>query len=429
MFLSKLIKIINGESNIDSYFIIKEIKTDTRKLNEGDIFIALKGDKYDGNNYVEDAIKKGCIACITNKYISDKCIVVKDTYKSLFDIGNYIRNKHNIPVIAITGSNGKTTTKELIVHILKTKYNVLYNKESLNNLIGVSDVLFKLNNKYDICVLELGSNHIGEISLLSKLCNPTTSIIVNIGTSHIGYFKKKKNIFKEKLSILDGMKNNNLIVNGDDQYLKKLNYFKCGINKNNNLQAYNIQESIDSILFNIKLDKEYTIKFNNPGKHFITNILLAIKVCMDYGINIDDIVNSINNFKLIDKRMNVFKLEDNTIINDCYNASFESVKAGLNYMKKINQNKIFIIGDLLELGKFSKRIHKKINRLLKKIKNKQVYTIGRYSKYIKGISFNNVNEMISYLKNKKFNNSYIYIKGSRRNNLDLVVEYLKKRAI
>lgn len=429
MFLSELIKIINGKTNIDYEIWIKEIKTDTRKLNKGDVFIALKGEKYDGNDYIEEAIEKGSCACITNKCVNDKCIVVKDTYKSLFDIGNYIRNKYDIPVIAITGSNGKTTTKELIVHILKNKYNVLYNKDSLNNIIGVSNTLFNLNKKYDLCVLELGSNHIGEISLLSKLCNPTTGVIVNIGTSHLGYFKSKKNIFMEKASIIDGMKNNNLIVNGDDKYLKKLNCFKCGINKNNNYKAYNIVENIDSVEFNIKLDKEYKIKFNNPGKHFVNNILLAIKVCLDYGININDIVKSINSFKLIDKRMSIFKLQSNTVINDCYNASFESVKAGLNYMKTIKQNKIFIIGDLLELGKFSKKIHKKINKLLIKIKNKEVYTVGKYSNFIKGINFNNVNELINFLKTKEFNNNYIYIKGSRKNNLDLVVEYLKKRAI
>ena len=127
--------------------------------------------------------------------------------------------------------------------------------------------------------------------------------------------------------------------------------------------------------------------------------------------------------------MNVIKIKDNILINDCYNSSFESLKAGINYMKKVSNNKIFIIGDMLELGRYSKHIHKKVNKLFKKINNKQVYTIGKYSKYIKGINFTNVDEFIEYIKNKRINNSYIYVKGSRRINLDKVVEYIKKEFI
>jgi len=429
MTLNEFIEVINGTSNINSEEMIKEIKTDSRNISKGDVFIALKGNNYDGHNYIDEAIEKGAIACVVEKDINDKCIKVDSTKESLFLIGNYIRNKNNIPVIAITGSNGKTTTKELIVHILKSRYNVLFNKDNKNNIIGVSDILFNLNKEYDIVVVELGSNHIGEISVLSKMCNPTTSIITNIGSSHLEYFKSKKNIFKEKLSIIEGMNNKQIIINGDDKYLRKLNYYKCGLNKNNNLIAYDIYEDLEYISFNILIDKEYKIIFNNPGKHFINDILLAIKVCLDYGIDINTIIERIGSYKLIDKRMNIIKLKNNVLINDCYNSSFESLKAGINYMKNIINNKIFIIGDMLELGKFSKKIHKKVNKLIKSINNKEVYTIGKYSKYIKGINFNTVDDFIKYLKYKKINNSYIYIKGSRRINLDKVVEYIKKEFI
>ena len=405
-----------------------DIKTDTRKLKKGDVFIALKGNKYDGHNYIDEAIKKGCTACIVEKDIDNKkCIKVEDTYKSLYDIGNYIRNRHNIPLIAITGSNGKTTTKELIVHILKNKYNVLYNSDSKNNIIGVSDTLFKLNNDYDLIVMELGSNHIGEISTLSNLCNPTTSIITNIGSSHLEYFKNKRNIFKEKVSIIDGMKDKNLIVNGDDKYLKKLKCYKCGTNCNNDLIAYNIHEDKDYITFNICLDKEYKIIFNNPGKHFINNILLAIRVCLECGIKMKTIIKKVNSFKLINKRMTIITTSDNIIVNDCYNSSFESVKAGLDYMNNINVKKIFILGEILELGKYSKKIHKKINKLLKGINNEYIFTVGNGAKYIKGKNFNDVDELINYLKEYPIKDSYIYIKGSRRVNLDKVVDFLQAK--
>ena len=424
MYLKEIVKVVNGISNIKKNQKIKSIKTDTRKIEKGDIFIALKGKNYDGNDFLEEAIKKGAIACITEKeLLNDKYIKVNNSYESLYLIGQYIRKKHNIPLIAITGSNGKTTTKDLIYHILSSKYNVLKSNESKNNLIGVSNTLFNLNNKHDIIVVELGSNHMGEISYLSKMCMPDISIITNIGSSHLGYFKNKKNIFKEKTSIRDGMKNNKLIVNGDDKYLKKLEAYKCGFNINNDLVAYNIYEDKNYISFYIKLDKEEQIVFNNPGKHFIIDILLAIKVCLNY-MDIDDIIKRINNFKLTEKRMNIINIDNNILINDCYNSSLESLKAGINYLKNIDKNKVLIIGDILELGKYSKKIHKKINKYINELSNYQVLTVGIYSKYIKGKHFLTSNELIEYLNNNKIEDSYIYIKGSRRMNLDKVVNFI-----
>ncbi|MDO4963700.1 MAG: UDP-N-acetylmuramoyl-tripeptide--D-alanyl-D-alanine ligase [bacterium] len=359
MNLSEIIKCVNGICNIKDQKI-KNIVTDTRKLKKGDLFIALKGNNYDGNDYIEEAIKKGAIACITVKNINSKCIIVKDTYKALYDIGLYLRSKYNIPLIAITGSNGKTTTKELLYNVLSSKYNVLKNESSKNNIIGVSDTLFKLNNKYDLIIMELGTNQMGEINTLSNMCKPTLSIITNIGSSHLEYFKTRKNIFKEKYSIVNGMNNINLIVNGDSKYLKRLDCFKCGINSNNDLIAYNIKEDLDNVSFDIKLDKEYNIKFNNPGRHFINDILLVIKVSLIYGIDIQTIINKINSFKLIEKRMNIIPKDSNVIINDCYNASYESVCAGLSYLFNIKSKKVLILADILELGKHSKKIHIKI---------------------------------------------------------------------
>lgn len=425
MTLNEIIKIIDGKTIINSELEINEIKTDSRKIKKGDIFIALNGKSYDGNKYINEALKKGAIACITTNSINDKCIEVSDTYNSLFDIAYYLRSKYNIPLIGITGSNGKTTTKDLVCHILSSKYNVLKNEQNKNNLIGVSETLFKLNKNHEIIVMELGSNHMGEISYLSKMCKPDISLITNIGSSHLGYFKSRKNIFKEKSSILDGMNNKKLIVNGDDKYLKKLDSFKCGLNSRTDLMAYNIYQDIDHISFNIYLDKEYQVIFNNPGKHFIPDILLAIKVSLEYGVKIKTILKRIRTFKQTDKRMNLINSGSNTIINDCYNASYESVIGGLDYLNSIVGNKVLILGDILELGKYSKKIHKKINKKLKYVNKDLVLTVGEYSKYIKGIHFSNNSELIEYLKQNSIRNSYIYVKGSRRMNLDEIVEYLK----
>ena len=416
MNLNILNNIVEGSTNIDLNRSFKSIKTDTRKIEKNDIFIALDGVNYNGEDFIDEAFKMGAITCITNNKF-DNCIQVKDTYKSLFDIALYKRRRYNKPVIAITGSVGKTTTKDLIVHILSSKYKVLYNEKNYNNIIGVSNTLFKLDDSYDVVVLELGSNHFGEIKKLKDICLPDISVITNIGTSHIGNFKSKRKIFKEKFSI----KHKKIIVNGDDKYLKKINAIKCGLGKCNNLKANIIEDSIDRVVFSIYLGKEYKVVFNNPGIHFVNDILLAIKVCLILKIDINNIIDSIATYTLPEKRMNIIHKHENIIINDCYNSSYESLKAGINYLNKIEGNKILIIGDILELGKKSKKIHKKINKLINNYDI--VYTVGNYSKYIKGKHFNDVHTLIIYLKNINLKNSYIYIKGSRRMNLDLIYDF------
>lgn len=404
---------------------INKIEFDSRNIQKNDIFIAIKGNNYDGNDFIAEAIKKGAIYCITDKDINNKkCIKVLDIKKLIFDLTNYIRCKYNIPLIAITGSNGKTTTKELIYQILKSKYNILKSEGNNNNIYGVSKTLFNLDEKYDLILLELGSNHSGEISYLSKMCNPTYSIITNIGTSHIGNFKSRKNIFKEKISILDGMKEKKLIVNGDDKYLKKLNYYKCGINYGNNLVAYNIRSDYNKLNFNIHIDSEYEVEFNYPIMHFINDILLAIKTALDFNIDMKDIVEGIKNFNNIDMRMNIIKTSKYVIINDCYNSSFESLKGGINYLKTLSGNKIIILGDILELGSYSKKIHKKVNRYLRPVKDSLVLTKGEYTKYINGIHFKNNDDIIEYLKGMDLKGKYIYVKGSRKMKLEEIVKYL-----
>lgn len=430
MDLSKIIDIVYGKCiNNFKNNKISRIVTDTRKLKKNDLFIALKGNKYNGHDYINNIKKASGIIIEEDIEINTKIPVIKveSTYKVLEQIGSYYRDKYNIPLIAITGSNGKTTTKELISFILESKYNVLKNNESKNNLIGVSDTLFHLNDKYNIIVIEMGMNHVGEISVLSNMCKPNTGIITNIGSAHIGYLKSKKNIFKSKLEIKDGLKGI-LIVNGDDKYLKRINNsYKCGRLYNNDLIAYNIYSNSEYLEFSIYIDKEYRIKFNSPGIHFINDILIAIKTCLIYDIDINTIISRINEFNMVDKRMNIKKYKNTTIVDDCYNASYESIKAGLEVLKNIHKDKIIILGDMLELGKQSFKYHYKLNFILNKLDNKEVFTVGKYSKYIKGKHFNNNTDLITYLKDININNKYIYIKGSRGMHLEEVKKYLEKK--
>lgn len=427
MDLNKIIEITYGQIlNEFKNKVIHNIVTDSRRVKKNDLFIALKGEKYNGHDFINNIKKASGIIVDEEREFKTKIpvIKVKSTKESLYQIGKYYRDKLDIPLIAITGSNGKTTTKELISYILESKYNVLKNKENYNNLIGVSNTLFHLKNSHDIIVMELGMNHRGEIDQLTHMCSPNLGVITNIGSSHLKYLKSKKNIFKAKMELTNYLKGD-LIVNGDDKYLKKVkNSFKCGRNYNNDLIAYNIYHNQDLIEFSIFLDKEYRIRFNNPGLHFINSILITIKVCLMFDIDIKTIIKRINEFEMVNNRMKIIKKKDIILIDDSYNANYESMKAGLETLKEITNAKIIILGDMLELGKYSFYYHYKINFILNKICHKEVLTVGKYTKYIKGKHFINNQELISYLQSKNLNNTYIYIKGSHGMHLEEIKDWI-----
>ena len=398
------------------------------------LFIALKGNKTDGTKYIKDVINKASVI-ITEKKIKlenkTPIIKVRNAKLALQKIGIYNRMKYiDKPVIAITGSVGKTTTKELLSEIFKTKYNILKTKENMNNEIGVPITLSQINKNHDIIILELGMNHLKEIEKLSKMARPQTAIITNIGTSHIGNLKTQENILKAKLEITKYLDHGNLIINGSDFYLNKIKENKkYSIIKTKEKNISNIIKN-DKLYFDIKIqNKTYKIEFNIPNKYLIENILLAIETSLIYQIPPSNIINAINNFKAPKKRSNIIKLENSiTLIDDTYNASLESIKSSLTLLE--NKESIIILGDVLELGTHSKEIHKKIEQELKKINQTQVITVGENTKIINiGIHFNNNKEIINYLNKIKLNNKTILIKGSRGMHLEEIKDYIIKENI
>lgn len=443
MTIKEVSKIVNGTIIKDGKFKdkkIKNIEINSQKITKKDIFVALKGKNFDGHDFISEAIKKGAAAIIVDKDIvidsNVSIIKVDDTYESLLLLAEYKRNKYQIPLIAITGSVGKTTTKELIFQILSKKYNVLKSEESNNNHIGMPLTLFKLNKKHQIIVLELGMNHSGEISKLSKVCKPDISIITNIGTSHIGNLGSKKNIFKAKLEILDGMKQGKLIVNGDDKYLKKIEtdkveVIKYSIKNNKDLYIFDIKSDIDKTCFKLKYqDIYYDVVFPVPGLHLLSNLLLAIKTALFFELDIEDIIRTISNYKPVSKRMNMNNLIDNiTVINDCYNSSYESLIGVLDLIKHDDRKKILIIGDILELGTYSKKNYLKILKKLKKINNKEVFFVGiKHRKKIKNYHyFDNNSSVVDYLNNYNCNDCLILIKGSRALKLEKIYDFIIKK--
>ena len=433
MTLKEILKITKGKiiSGKKENIEVGKICIDSRIIEKNDIFITLQGKNTNGYKYIEYVIDKASLI-ITNKKIKFKnktpIIKVKNTKKALIKIGKYNRKKYiDKPLIAITGSVGKTTTKELIGNIFKTKYNILKTRKNYNNEIGVSLMLSEIREKHDIIILELGMNHKGEIKKLSKLCKPTTSIITNIGTAHIGNLKTQENILKAKLEIIKGMKKGDLIINETDYYLNKIKPKKnISIIKTNERNISNITLN-EKLNFDINIkNNNYKINFNIPNKYLIENILLGIKTAIIYQIPVNNIIKAINAFKSPNNRGEIIQLNNNiTLINDTYNASLESIKGSLSMLENIKKEKLAIIGDVLEVGDSYEQIYKQIEKELLKIENLNIITVGTYTKIINtGIHFNNNEELIEYLKTKKLNNIEILLKGSRNMHLEEIKEYL-----
>lgn len=412
MNIKDILELLNCKK--EDNFIINKFETNSKLVEEGDVFIAINK----GHSYIHEAIEKGAKAVITEDKKVYDCLTinVNSTIEALGKIANYLRDLYKIPLIAVTGSCGKSTTKELISLILSSKYSVLKSEKNKNNHIGLPLTLLNLNNSYDVVVTELGMNHKGEISYLSNICKPDYGVITNIGTAHIGNLNGIKNIYKAKLEILDGMNNGFLIVNKNDKYLNKIKYKNTIKVNEKELNVKNIKYYFDKTEFDID-DIHFT--FNIPGKKIINNLFLAIKIGLFFNIPLIDIKNSLENFESLDGRLNIVK-KDYILINDCYNSSYESLINSLELLKNNKKYKIIILGDMLELGKYSKKYHKKINKYLKRINNKEVILLGKYTKYIKGKHLNTINDINKYLDNKIKKDYIVYIKGSRAMNLDKI---------
>ena len=415
---------------IDENDTYRKIKIDSNEVKENDIFVAIVGENNDGHNYINEAIKNKAKLIITSRKVNSKIpyIIVKDTTVALSNIAKAYLKKYRPNVIAITGSVGKTTTRNILLKLLKTKYNTVANKKNYNNKIGVPLTIFNINENTEILILEIGMNHLKEISYLSKLVKPNVSAITNIGTSHIGYLENKENILKAKLEILDGMKEKILFVNGDDKLLRKIkNTKKSGFSKVNNLKGYDLKSSLYKSTFKIKYnEKEY--KIDVPvQKHLTTNVMLAINIALYYKIDIKDIIKELKDYKAFDMRMNIIKTKNNTIINDCYNSSFESLTSILKIIKEEKKKKLLILGDIKELGNLSKEIHQSLKPYIDKIENKEVILVGKEMENldVEAQHFKNYQETIEYLKTKKIKNKLILIKGSRGMKLENITNYLE----
>ncbi len=439
--------LLNGDKNL----LIDNFSIDSRTITNDDIFIAIKGDKFDGNKFVIDVLENNAKGVIydedididINKY-NDKIIIkVKDSIKALQSLASYKRSLYNIPVVAITGSVGKTSTKDIIANVMSKKYNVLKTEGNQNNHIGLPLTLLKLKNHDAMCI-EMGMNHFKEISLLTNILKPTIAVITNIGTAHIGNLGSRENILKAKLEILEGLDNNKkVVINNDndllhDWYIKEkenYNITTYGIENKSKYQPYDINYNVDNSTFKIKLDnKEYEFFVPIPGSHFILNSLCALGIGKLLDIKNEDIIDGIKNFKLSKNRLENIKLESNiTLISDCYNANYDSMKSSIEILGKHNGRKIAVLGDMLELGNYAEELHKKIGKIIELNKIDILICVGSLSKYI----YNNCNidckymckdnnEAVELLKTTINTNDTILFKASNSMNFIDIVNKITK---
>ena len=460
LYLDKIIQVTKGTMiGKEQNLICNEFSSDTRSLKDGDVYIGIKGENFDGNSLYKEAFEKGAKVCILNQEMKEKIekedqekdktiLFVEDTMQALGKIAEYKRSLYSIPVVAITGSVGKTSTKDMIGSVIAQKYKVHKTQGNYNNAIGLPLTILGLKDE-EVLVVEMGMNHFGEIDYLTNIAKPTIAVITNIGTSHIGNLGSRENILKAKLEILNGLQDKGtIIINQDNDLLQKWakedgKYHKLtyGIEEKSDVMAEDIKIQETESKFKIKeANKTYEIEVPISGKHFIYNSLSAIAVGKILEIPMEQIIKGIKDFKLTNKRMDIQTIEEEiTVINDSYNASYDSMKASLEYMHKLaGKRKIAILGDMLELGKFAKQLHQKVGEEVVKNEVDLLITVGPLAHYIaeeaieKGmkeqqvIEFLTNKEVVFYLKQNMKKGDIILLKASNALNFTQILEELKK---
>tara|TARA_B100000965_G_scaffold405544_1_gene440005 strand:+ start:1712 stop:2971 length:1260 start_codon:yes stop_codon:yes gene_type:complete len=404
------------------------ICTDSRSVKKNSLFFALKGDNFNGNKYAEEALDKGAeIAIIDEKKykINDKYILVNNVLKTLQELSSYHRDKLKIPIIGITGSNGKTTSKELINSCLSSELNTACTTGNYNNHIGVPLTLLEINNKHEIGIVEMGANHKGEIKFLCEIAKPNYGVITNIGKAHLEGFKNFEGVKKAKKELYDYIKKTQglIFLNSDDEILSEISEEIKAITygKNGEISGTNISTSIfcQVIYDNIK------IKSNLIGDYQFYNIMLALTIAKHFKIKEKNIFKSIESYKPKNNRSEVIISEKNLIILDAYNANPSSMfKMIISFSKIKKENKVCILGDMAELGKFSQKEHLEIIKLVCDLKILSYFIGDEFSKATSVNSFKKADDFKEFLKISDIKNSTILIKGSRSQKLEKLVELL-----
>ncbi len=419
------------------------ISIDSRTIKKGELFIAIKGENFDGHDFIEEAIKKGAAGVIQSSKLKVQSsrripiIFTKDTIKALGDLAKAHRKKFKIPVIAVTGSNGKTTTKEMISSCLENRFSVLKNEGTKNNKIGLPLTLLKLNSQHNICVVELGTNHFGEIEYLVKISQPNIRVITNIGPSHLEFLNDLEGVFKEETSLIKGLNSKGIcLINGDDKFLRRLakerNIFTYGLRRPCDLMAKDLNCNGNFLRFRVGGEN---FSLNTAGSYNIYNAMAAIFVSLLFGLNLKRIASALKEFGFPGGRLKLREFGEIKIFDDTYNSNPLSLRFALETLSRFKGRKIFVMGDMLELGKGEEYFHKEIVKFIKRANVDFLISLGKLSKITalqvkegkickEVFISDSCDEVKDILKKIIEPKDLVLIKGSRKMGMERIIEKL-----
>ena len=413
------------------------ISTDTRTIKKNNIFFCLKGEKFDGNLFIDQAFHLGASFVIYDdeqlNYKSKKAIRVKNALETLQSLAKYHRSKFNIPVIGLTGSNGKTTSKELINSVLSQKFNITFTSNNFNNHIGVPLTILKITRKTDIAIIEMGANHLGEIDLLCNIADPNIGYITNFGKAHLEGFGGIEGVIKGKSELYEYIRESKgvILINNDDRIQREkskgINTFSFGKSKKSDYSIYNTSSNKNLCEASLN-DKKITS--NLHGEYNFENINASIAMGIYFGLSFEQIESGIKNYIPKNNRSEMIKTKKNLLFVDSYNANPTSMKLSIqSFMKFKGVKKTLILGDMHEIGKTSLIEHERILNSVKNNKDLKIFLVGKIFNKLKFNSerihfFNETNELIEYFKKKLITGHTIFLKGSRKINLEKVIPIL-----
>lgn len=443
--LSEIIAAVDGTCQQLCDIEITEISTDSRSIPKASLFVALKGERFDGNKFVDEAFTKGAAACVADKnspYVTKDAknlILVENTEKALLDIAHLYREKLSVKLVGVTGSVGKTTTKEMIYAVLSERYKTLKTQGNLNNQIGLPKTLLELDKSYEAAVIEMGMSDLGEIHALSMCATPDISVITTIGVSHLENLGTRENILKAKLEIVDGMNEGGpLVINVDNDMLSTVKLDRpiitYGIENKSDYMATDIAEDGEKTTFSIN-----GVKAEIPciGIHNVYNALAAFAIAKHFGMTDEEIIKGLKNYTPSGMRQRMTRVGDTTVVADCYNASPDSMRAALKTLSsmKTNGKKIAVLGDMLELGTVSKESHFEVGKLCAELGINELVCLGEEAKeYKKGCEskegkatwFDDRDKLAEYLIKTSQKDDVLWFKASRGMKFEELIEKYSK---
>lgn len=413
------------------------VTTDSRQIMPGDVFIALKGENFDGNTYAAEALKKGAVLSVIDNptYQCEGCELVPDSLLFLQELARHHRRQLGIPILGITGTNGKTTTKELCHAVLSQKFRTFATQGNFNNHIGVPLTLLSMDETTQFGIVEMGANHPGEIKTLCDIAEPDFGIITNIGRAHLEGFGNYENIIATKSALYDYVfsKNGKVFVNSSDPLLMEITagHERSTYGVNGELLKGEIKQTVPYLVYALLTLKGHLyIKTHLVGGYNFDNAMAASAIGMYFGIDPLKIQEAIENYRPSNLRSQLIRSESNTIILDAYNANPSSMQASVsNFIEMPGEHKVMILGEMLELGKESAKAHEELLQLATSGNFDKIFLIGNNFEHCDDKRnfiawFPNTETLLTELKQHPLTDSFVFIKGSRGNRLERIVEYL-----